>query len=123
MVGWAIIAGLRLLGGLSLSNDAAAGVVCLTERAPTGPSLHATVVPAAMAAGALGSACLALLLSWAMPAAQLAASGWRVVLVLSLVAHSISCWLQCRVLQPPGSGLTAAELADQRNMHVCWVLR
>jgi hypothetical protein len=123
MAGWAVITGLRLLGGLALSNDAAAAYTQLAGHASACPSLHAAVVPAATAVGALGSAGLALLLSWVMPTAQLAASGWRVVMVLTLVWHSASGCVRGRVLLPPSTGLTAVQLADQRGAYVWWALR
>jgi MFS family permease len=121
MAGFAVIAGLRLLDGLALGNDAAAGLSYLAEHAPTRPSLHAAVVPAAMAAGAGAAAGLALVLALAMPAGVLAASGWRVVLVASLLSNALAGLLRGTVLQQPV--LSAAEQADQANLHVGRVIR
>lgn len=123
MVGMRIITALRILSGAAHGNTAAAALAYLTEHAPQCPSLHASVVPASMAAGAFGASVVALLLSWVMSPAVLAASGWRVVLVLSLFCNSVTGGLRGYVLHEPEGTMQTAELSDRRNAHVAHILR
>jgi len=120
--GIGIITLLRVVSGAAVGNTAPAALVYLTEHAPQCPSLHASLVPASMAAGACAASSLALLLSWVMGPAVLAASGWRVVLVMSLLGNAITGWLRGYVLQEPEGKMQAAELLDRSNAHVGTIL-
>lgn len=122
-VGLAVFTVLRFIAGAAPSNDAAAGLVYLWEDAPQCPNLHASLVPAAMAAGACGASGLTLVLSWVMGPAVLGASGWRVVLVLSLLSNAMVAGLRGWVLQQPEGQMQAAELMDRSNTHVGRILR
>lgn len=125
MAGIVIMALLCFLSGAAASNTAPAALAYLSQHAPQCPNLHAAVVPASMAAGALGASGLALVLSWVMLPAVLAAWGWRVVLVCSLVSNAVSGGLRGWVLQdhPQAQRMQGAELADRSNVHVGHVLR
>ena len=123
MAGIGIITALRFCSGIALDNTAPAGLAYLAEHAPQCPSLHASLVPASMAAGAFGASGLALLLSWLMKPAVLAASGWRVVLALSLLSNAVTGGLRAYVLQQPESSMQAEELGDRSNVHVARILR
>lgn len=85
--------------------------------------MHTALVPAAMAAGACAAAGLGLVLEWAMPAGQLAASGWRIVLVLSLLCNGVCGYLRGWVLQQPEAGMTAADTVDRANIHMGQIIR
>lgn len=121
--GIGIITLLRVVSSAAVGNTAPAALVYLTEHAPQCPSLHASLVPASMAAGACAASSLALLLSWVMSPAVLAASGWRVVLVMSLLGNAVTGWLRGYVLQEPEGKMQAVELLDRGNAHVGTILR
>eukprot|EP00879_Flechtneria_rotunda_P001305 GHRR01001455.1.p1 GENE.GHRR01001455.1~~GHRR01001455.1.p1 ORF type:complete len:1942 (+),score=725.52 GHRR01001455.1:344-6169(+) len=123
LAGIVIIATLRILVGTSLGNDAPAAAVYLTEHAPQFPCLHASLVPCAMATGALGAGLVALFFSWVLSATSLGVFGWRLTLLASLVVNAVGAVLRGFVLQDPERGMTAAEVADWRNGHVGRVLR
>jgi MFS family permease len=123
MVGIGIIAVLRFISGAAAGNTAPAALAYLSEHAPQCPNLHASLVPASMAAGACAAAGLALVLSWVMSPAVLAASGWRVVLVMSLLGNAVAGGLRGWVLQEPEGQMQEAELRDRANRHVGRILR
>jgi MFS family permease len=122
-VGIGIIAALRFISGAAASNSAPAALAYLLDRAPQCPNLHASCVPAAMAAGACMASGPALFLSWVMSPAVLGASGWRVVLVLSLLSNAVAGALRGWGLQDPEQHMQAAELADRSNVHVWRIVR
>lgn len=123
MAGVGILTALHFISGAAASNTAPAALVYLSDHAPQCPNLHASLVPASMAAGACGASGLALALSWVMNSAVLGASGWRVVLVLSLLSNTIAAGLRGWVLQEPEGQMQAAELLDRSNVHVGRILR
>lgn len=123
MAGIGIITVLRFMSGAAASNTAPAALVHLSDHAPQCPNLHASLVPAAMAAGACGASGMALVLSWLMSSAVLGASGWRVVLVLSLLGNAVAGGLRGWVLQDPDGQMQTAELLDRSNAHVGRILR
>lgn len=123
MAGIGIIAVLRFVSGAAASNTAPTALAYLSQHALQCPNLHASLVPASMAAGACAAAGLALVLSWLMGPAVLGASGWRVVLVSSLLSNAVTGWLRGWVLQEPEGQMQAAELADRANGNVGHILR
>lgn len=116
--GIAIITVLRLLSGLSTSNNAPAALSYLSDHAPQLPHLHTSLVMGSMACGALGAGAMALFLALVLSETQLNVVGWRLPLVASLVVNGISGWLRGFVLQDPEQHSTVAELQDRRNSHV-----
>jgi len=122
-VGLGCIAALLLIKGLSLGSELSSPSTWLAEHAPRNPSLHASLVPATAAAGALAASCVCLLLAWVLSPAALSAWGWRVPLVFSLVVNGGHAALRLAVLRAPEEGMSAAELADRRGEHVLAVLR
>jgi MFS family permease len=123
MAGIGIITVLRFIQGAAASNTAPAAIARLSDNAPQCPNLHASLVPAAMAAGACGASGMALVLSWLMSSAVLGASGWRVVLVLSLLSNAVAGGLRGWVLQDPHGQMQTAEALDRSNAHVRRILR
>lgn len=123
MAGIGIIAVLRFIQGAAASNTAPTALAHLSQHALQCPNLHASLVSASMAAGACAAAGLALVLSWVMGPAVLGASGWRVVLVASLLSNAVAGWLRGWVLQDPDGQMQAAELADRVNGNVGRILR
>jgi MFS family permease len=123
MAGINIIMVLRFIHGAAASNTAPAAIVYLSANAPQCPNLHASLAPAAMAAGACGASGVALVLSWLMSSAVLDASGWRVVLVLSLLSNAVAGGLRGWVLQDPDGQMQTAQVLDRSNAHVRYILR
>lgn len=121
--GITVIAILRFIAGLSLSNEAPAAMTYLTEHAPQLPCLHASLVPCSMAAGALSAAAAGLFFAWVLSPASLGVFGWRLVLVVTLIANAMSGGLRGYVLQDPEHHMSVAEVADRRNVHVWRVIR
>lgn len=121
--GLAVIGVLRVLSGIAQGNDGAAAVAYLAEHAPQAPHLHASLLPCAMATGALGAAVTALFFAWVLSAANLGVFGWRLTLVATLIGHGVSSGLRGFVLQDPEGYMSSAELSDRRNDHVWRVLR
>lgn len=121
--GLVIIGVLRVLSGIAANNDGAAAVAYLAEHAPQAPSMYTSLVPCAMAAGALGATVFASAMAWLLSGVKLGVFGWRLALVGSLVAHGVSGFLRGYVLQDPEQRMSSAELSDRRNAHVRKVIR
>lgn len=117
------MAALRLAHGLCCGNEACAGLAYLSEHAPQLPCLHASLVPAGIAAGACAASAAALLFALVLHPAGLALWGWRLVLAASLLVNGASAALRGWLLRDPELHMSAAELADRRSAHLGRVIR
>ncbi len=122
-MGIGCVAALRLVQGLALGTELAGPATWLTEHAPRNPCLHTSLVPATAACGALAATAVCLLLSWVLSAGSLAAWGWRVPLVFSLVVNAGHAALRLAVMRSPEEGMSAAEVEDRRGERAGLVVR
>lgn len=114
-LGAILLVALRIVQGLSLGGEWGGSILIATEHAgPVKRAFYAAIPQLGSPVGSILSAALFIVMTLALPAAELAAWGWRIPFLLALPLLAVSLYLRWSITETPVFESVVAERRRDR---------